>query len=144
MMEDVVAGDKMLKTISDIFDKVKKESKERYKNKYIYSLSELTEYEEFTLTDLYLWLTVTNNELHMIAPSFIKSGVCRFIVNGKLFTLGEGDSFDVEEYILPFKFLYVDIDDYEELEWGNYAYDFNTRRVINLWTGKPCIIMDDE
>lgn len=116
----------------------------KHKNKYICSIGELTEYEEFLMTDLYVWLISIDNLLHMIAPSFISSGICRFILNGNLVTVSTGDVFDVEEYILPFKYLYIDIDDYEELEWGNYAYDVNKKRVINLWTGKPCVIVDEE
>ena len=39
---------------------------------------------------------------------------------------------------------FIDIDKYMENNNLLFAYDVEKKRVINLWTGKPSIVIDEE
>lgn len=138
-------NERELKIISDALESFKKEEKcKENKLQYWGSLKDLPESVEFLLTDLYIQLCQLNRDLSMITPNFVLNGEVRFILDGKLITLNTTDYFDLEEYILPHNKLWLDIEDFENENDIYFAYDINKKRVINLWTGNPCMIIDEE
>lgn len=102
--------------------------------------------------DIFSELYEINSQLRYLTPSFYdgESNTIKFIFNGKIFTLKQASFIEEngaiihEPFLMNHRLTFIDIDKYMENNNLLFAYDVESKRVINLWTGNPSIIIDEE
>lgn len=131
--------------------KNKKKCKER-KLEYIINMDSVSDNTIELFDDVFSELYRLNKELRYLTPSFYdgESNSVKFIYKGKIFTLKQASFIkkdgDIiyEPYLMCHRLTFIDIDKYMENNDLLFAYDVEKKRVINLWTGNPSIVIDEE
>ena len=131
--------------------KNKKKCKER-KLEYVINMDNVSDDTIELFDDVFSELYEVNSQLRYLTPSFYdgESNTIKFIFKGKIFTLKqasfikENRAIIYEPFLMCHRLTFIDIDKYMENNNLLFAYDVEKKRVINLWTGNPSIIIDEE
>lgn len=131
--------------------KNKKKCEER-KLEYVITMDSVSDDTIDLFDDLFSELYEINSQLRYLTPSFYdgKSNTIKFIFKGKIFTLKqasfikEDGAIIYEPFLMNHRLTFIDIDKYMENNNLLFAYDVEKKRVINLWTGNPSIVIDEE
>ena len=131
--------------------KNKKKCKER-KLEYVINMDNVSDDTIELFDDVFSELYEINSQLRYLTPSFYdgESNTIKFIFKGKIFTLKQASFIEedgaiiYEPFLMCHRLTFIDIDKYMENNNLLFAYDVEKKRVINLWTGKPSIVIDEE
>lgn len=131
--------------------KNKKKCKER-KLEYVINMDNVSDDTIELFDDVFSELYEVNSQLRYLTPSFYdgESNTIKFIFKGKIFTLKQASFIEkdgaiiYEPFLMNHRLTFIDIDKYMENNNLLFAYDVEKKRVINLWTGKPSIVIDEE
>lgn len=131
--------------------KNKKKCEER-KLEYVINMDSVSDDTIDLFDDLFSELYEINSQLRYLTPSFYdgESNTIKFIFKGKIFTLKQASLIEkdgviiYEPFLMNHRLMFIDVDKYMENNNLLFAYDVEKKRVINLWTGSPSIVIDEE